>query len=49
MANNIRDILKNLFENYFLNIIANFNFFSDLKYEYYCEYCLEIPLKESFK
>ena len=33
---------KNLFEYYFLNI-----FFSDLKFEYYCEYYPEILLQES--
>ena len=37
MVKNIRGFLENLFENYFLNIIVNVNFFSDLKleYEYY--------------
>ena len=35
MANNIRGFSKNLFEYYFLNIIVNVNFFSDLKFEYY--------------
>ena len=30
--------MENLFEYYFLNIIVNVNFFSDLKFEYYCEY-----------
>ena len=29
-------IFYNLY--YFLNIIANVNFFSDFKFEYYCEY-----------
>ena len=38
MAKNIRGFLENLFEYYFLNIIVNVNFFSDLKFEYYCEY-----------
>ena len=42
---NIRGFLENLFEFHFLNIIANINFFSDLKFEYYCEYYPE----ESFK
>ena len=37
MAKNIRDILENLFEYYFSNIVVNVNFFSDLKFEYYCE------------
>ena len=34
MAKNIRDFLENLTD-YFLNIIANVNFFGDLKFEYY--------------
>ena len=34
MVKNIRVCLENLFENYFLNIIVNVNFFSDLKFEY---------------
>ena len=34
MAKNIRDFLENLID-YFLNIIVNVNFFSDLKFEYY--------------
>ena len=38
MAKNIRGFLENLFEYYFLNIIVNVNFFSDLKFKYYCEY-----------
>ena len=42
MAKNIRRFLDNLFEYYYLNIIVNVNFFSDLKFEYYCEY---YPLK----
>ena len=33
MAKNIRGLL---FEYYFLNIIVNVNFLSDLKFEYYC-------------
>ena len=33
MAKNIRGFLENLFEYYFLNIIVNVNFFSDLKFE----------------
>ena len=44
MAKNIRGFLENLFEYYFLNIIVNVNFFSDLKLEYYCEYYPGIPL-----
>ena len=47
MAKNIGGILENLFEYYFLNIIVNFNFFSDLKFEYYCEYYPEILLQVS--
>ena len=42
MAKNIRDFLENLCEYYFLNIIVIVNFFSDLKFEYYCEYYPEI-------
>ena len=38
--------MENLFENSFLNIIMNVNFFSDLKFEYYREYCPEILLQE---
>ena len=34
MAKNITDFLENLTD-YFLNIIVNVNFFSDLKFEYY--------------
>ena len=35
MAKNIRGFLENLLEYYFLNIIMNVNFNSDLKCEYY--------------
>ena len=49
MAKNIRRFFENLFEYYFLNIIENINFSSDLKFEYYCEYCPEIMLQESLK
>ena len=49
MTKNIRDFLENLFEFYFLNIIVNVNFFSDLKLEYYCEYYPEILLQVSLK
>ena len=45
MAKNIRGFLENLFECYFLNIIVNVNFFSDLKFEYHCEYYPEILLQ----
>ena len=41
--------MENLFEYHFLNIIVNVNFFSDLKFEYYCEYYPEILLQESLK
>ena len=40
MAKNIRIFLENL---------LNVNFFSDLKFEYYCEYYLEIVLQVSLK
>ena len=49
LAKNIRGFLENLFEYYFLNNIVNVNFFSDLKFEYYCEYYPEILLQLSFK
>ena len=49
MAKNIRAFLENLLEYFFLNIIVNVNFFSDLKFEYYCEYYPEILLQESLK
>ena len=49
MAKNIRSFLKNLFEYYFLNIIINVKYFSDLKFEYYCEYYPEILLQVSLK
>ena len=47
MAKNIGGFLENLFEYYFLNIIVNVNFFSDLKFEYYSEYYPEILLQVS--
>ena len=40
--------MENLFEYYFLNIIVNVNFFSDLKFEYYwvhTEILLQVNLK----
>ena len=44
---------ETLFEYYFLNIIVNVKFFSDLKFECYCEYypeiLLEVRLKEETK
>ena len=49
MAKNIGGFLENLFEYYFLNIIVNVNYFSDWKFEYYCEYYFEILLPESLK
>ena len=45
MAKSLRDFLNNLFEYYFLNIIMNVNFFSDLKFEYSCEYYPKILLQ----
>ena len=49
MAKNIRGFLKNLFGYSILNIIVNVNFFSNLKFEYYREYCPEILLQGSLK
>ena len=49
MAKNIRGFLENLFEYYFMNINENVNFFSDLKFEYYCDYYPEILLQESLR
>ena len=49
MSKNIRCFFENLFEYYFLNIIVNVNFFSDLKFEYYSEYYPEILLQVSLK
>ena len=49
MAKNVRGFLKNLFQYYFLNIIAKANLLSDLKFEYYCEYCPESLLQVSLK
>ena len=49
MAKNIGGFLENLFEYYFLNIIVNVNFFSDLKFEYYCEYYSGIMLQVRLK
>ena len=49
MAKIIRSFSKNLFEYCFLHIIVNFNFFSNLKFEYYCEYYPEILLQVNFK
>ena len=49
MAKDIRVFLVNLFEYYSLNAIVNGNFFSDLKFECYCEYYPEILLQVSLK
>ena len=49
MAKNIRGLLENLFEYYFLNTIMNVNFFSDLKFEYYCEHYPQTQLQVSLK
>ena len=49
MAMNIRGVLDTLFKYYFLNIIVNDNSFSDLKFEYYCEYYHEILPQVSLK
>ena len=48
-AKNIRDIFENLFEYYFFDIIVNVDFFSDLAFEYYCEYYPEILLRVNLK
>ena len=45
MAKNVRSFLENLFEYYFWNIIVNVDFFSDLKFQYYCKYYPEILLQ----
>ena len=47
MAKNIGGFLETLFQYYFLNIIVNVNFYSDLKFEYWCEYYPEILLQVS--
>ena len=49
MAKNIKGFLEDLFEYYSLNIIVNVNFYSDLKFEYYCECYPEILLQGSLK
>ena len=41
MAKYIRDFLENFCEYYFLNIVVTVNLYSDLKFEYYCEYNLK--------
>ena len=49
MAKNVVGFLENLFKYHFLNTILNVKFFSDLKFEYYCEYYPEILLQVSLK
>ena len=49
MAKNIVGFLENLFKYHFLNTILSVKFFSDLKFEYYCEYYPEILLQVSLK
>ena len=49
MSKNIGGVLEKLFEYYILNIILNVNFFSDMKFEYYCEHYPEILLQVSLK
>ena len=49
MAKNIKAFRENLFEYYFLNMFVNVNFFSDMKFEYYCEYYPEILLQVGLK
>ena len=49
MDKNVKGFFENSFEYYFLNIIVNVNFFSESKFEYYCEYYPEIPLQASLK
>ena len=45
----LSELLDGGFEYYFLNIIVSVNFFSDLKFEYYCEYYPELLLQISLK
>ena len=49
MPKNFRGSFENLFEYHFLSITVNVNFFSDLKFEYYCEYYPAILLEVSVK
>ena len=49
MAKNIKVFRENLFEYYFLNMFVNVKFFSDMKFEYYCEYYPEILLQVGLK
>ena len=48
MPKNFRGSFENLFEYHFLSITVNVNFFSDLKFEYYCECYPEILLQVSY-
>ena len=49
MAKN-RGFLETLFKYFFfVNVIVNVNFFSDLKFEFYCAYYPEILLQVSLK
>ena len=45
MAKNIRGFLESLPKYYFLNVIVNFNFFSEYYYEYYPGILLQESLK----
>ena len=49
MAKHIKDFLENLVEYHFLIIIMNVNLFSDLKFQYYCDYSPEILLQVNLK
>ena len=49
MAKSIRGFLETLVNFFFFNVIVNVNFFSDFKFEYYCEYYPEILLQVSLK
>ena len=49
MPKNVRSFLEALFEYYFVDIIVNVNFFSDLKFQYYREYYPEILPQVSLK
>ena len=53
MAKHIRGFSENLFDYYFWNIIVNINFFSDIKFEYYCDstlkYCYKKALNKKLK
>ena len=47
---NILEVFWRIYLNIiFSNIIVNVNFFSDLKFEYYCEYYPEILLQVNLK